>query len=301
MFPTLFYDLIIALVAASIPLFFVELARRRPRVADKKRYGIVSVLLTAVWLIVVYGSFVEPKILTVKTYPIALGATGTRLRIAVISDLHLGAYRHADWTAKIVKRINALRPDAVVLAGDFVATEAGTAGFAPLRDLETRFGAYAVLGNWDYRIGAIEVRKAIESASVEVLTNESVPLNVDGKTVRLVGLDDLTFGMPDWPAALASVQPGDVVIAAAHNPDAVQRAEHENVDLVVSGHTHCGQVRLPFIGPVPKLPTDLGRRYDCGVFGFGPVKLFITPGVGETGARARLFNPPEISLLDLTL
>lgn len=298
---TLFYDGIIALVTASIPLFFVEIARRWKKIADKRRYRIVAAVLAPVWLTVVYGSFIEPKILTVRSYPLVIGESGKHLRLAVISDLHLGVYRQADWTAKVVKKINALRPDVVVLAGDLVSAPAGLAGLAPLRDLQTRFGVYAVLGNHDYRAGAVDVRKAIESYDVEVLTNESQPIAVDGQLVRLAGLDDLLYGAPDWPAALAARQPGEKIILAVHSPDAVTQAEVEGIDLVVAGHTHCGQVRLPIIGPVPRIPTELGRRYDCGAFAFGQTHIFITPGAGESGARARLFNPPEISLLDITL
>ncbi len=215
---TLFYDSIIALIVAVIPLFFVELWRRWPKIKRRREYEIVSVLLAIVWLVIFYGSFIAPKILTVREYPVSLGRTGKHLRIAVLADFHLGVYRHAEWVARVVKKVNALHPDAVIIAGDSASNPAGLADFAPLRDLESRFGSYAVLGNHDYHVGAVGVRKAIESYNVEVLTNESVPIALDGQIIRLAGLDDIIFGSPDWPAALAARQPGEKVIVAVHNP-----------------------------------------------------------------------------------
>ena len=84
-----------------------------------------------------------------------------------------------------------------------------------------------------------------------------------------------------------------------HNPDPADRAEYNGVDLMISGHTHGGQVRLPFIGPSVPLPTTLGQQYDQGFFPYGKMSLFITSGVGESTVRARLFNPPEIVQLEV--
>ena len=89
------------------------------------------------------------------------------------------------------------------------------------------------------------------------------------------------------------------VILVSHNADIVGRAEKLGIDLVLAGHTHGGQVRLPFFGAVPKIPHRLGNHYDRGLFQFGETKLFITSGLGETGPRARLLVPPEVALLEI--
>jgi predicted MPP superfamily phosphohydrolase len=172
--------------------------------------------------------------------------------------------------------------------------------FKPLRALQSAHGTFAVLGNWDYKVGAVTVRRAVESHKTEVLTNESVVLGPPEAPFRLVGLDDLKYGTPDWEKALSEAQPGETLVVLAHNPDAASEAEVRGLPLVIAGHTHGGQIRLPFIGAVPPLPTKLGRRYDKGVLQLGPVTLFITPGVGESGPRARFFQPPEVSILKLT-
>jgi len=89
-------------------------------------------------------------------------------------------------------------------------------------------------------------------------------------------------------------------ILLVHNPDATPLAETRGIDLVLAGHTHAGQIRLPYIGAVPHLPITIGQQFDKGYFPFGQTRLFITPGVGESTARARFFDPPEISLVTLT-
>lgn len=288
----LLYDGLIALVIASIPLFLIDRTR-------KKKCGILCAVLALVWATVFYGSFIEPKLLATRRYETSIGSSdGNRvLSIAVISDLHLGVYRHGEWTKRVVDQVNALEPDLVILAGDLVSNAAGMKALSPLGGLQSRHGTYAVLGNWDYRIGAVDVRNAIENYGVEVLTDESVIVPAEGTDIRLIGLDDFRYGMPDWDKALADVPSDALSIVAVHNPDFVPAAEVRGIDLVIAGHTHCGQIRLPLIGAVPNLPTHIGRRFDCGVFDYGPTKLFITPGAGESGPRARLFDPPEVSLL----
>jgi len=296
---TLLFDGITAFLLAVIPLYFWDLRGRWPKIPFRGRYVLVGAALALVWITVFYGSFIEPKLLAVRHYATSVGAGGDKMTVAVVSDPHLGVFKGRAWAEKVVRRTNELDPDIIVLAGDFVSNLAGLEDLEPLRGLRAKYGVYAVLGNIDYEIGAVDIRKHIESFGIEVLTNESVRLGDSGHEVRLIGLDDLKFGQPDWEAALAEVPAGALTILAAHNPDAVQRAETEGIDVVVAGHTHGGQICLPFIGPLTRLPTHIGQRFDRGLFDYGPVRLLISPGVGETGARARLFCPPEISVLEV--
>jgi predicted MPP superfamily phosphohydrolase len=299
----LVFDAIIALVMAAVPLYWVLSWRRRKEGRD---FGpdLLGALLTLVWAVVAYGSFVEPRLLVTREHDLPLAAAGESrsrtLTVAVISDLHLGTYRHEEWVRTVVSRVNATNPDLVLLAGDLASNMTGTKEFGPLRDLKSRYGTFAVLGNWDYLTGAVDVRKAIEATGVEVLTNESVAIDVAGRELRLAGLDDVRYGKPDWDAMLAGVPPDAFTVLLVHNPDAAPQAEVRGIPLVIAGHTHAGQIRLPIVGPVPNLPTKLGKDFDRGTFAFGPTRLFITPGVGESGPRARLLAPPEISLLHLT-
>ncbi len=299
MIETLIFDGIIALIVGAVPVYFVaELKRQREHEGNGP--GLFGAVAALVWLVVVYGSFVEPRMLTVRRYGVRIGDGRRALTVALISDTHLGQYRHREWLEEVVRRVNALGPDLVVIDGDIVSNASGIEELAPLADLRGRFGTYAALGNWDYHAGAVDVRKRVESYGVEVLTNESVPIGVDGAEVRLAGLDDVRYGHPDIDAALRDVAPGTPTILLVHNPDAASLAESRGVDLILAGHTHGGQIRLPLLGPVPHMPITIGQQFDRGLFFYGPSRLFITPGVGESGPRARLFDPPEISFLRVT-
>ncbi|HTK04194.1 MAG TPA: metallophosphoesterase [Candidatus Eisenbacteria bacterium] len=299
MIETLVFDSLIAFVVGAVPVYFA-VAVRRQREGKGTGPGILGAVGALVWIVVVYGSFIEPRMLEVRRYDLNIGDGGRTLTVALISDTHLGQYRHEEWLRTVVDRVDALAPDVVLIAGDVVSNAVGIGELGPLRGLKSRYGSYAVLGNWDYQAGAVDARKAIEAQGVEVLTNESVPIAADGGGVRLAGLDDVRYGKPDIDAALAEVPPGTPTILLVHNPDAAPLAESRGINLVLAGHTHAGQVRLPLVGPVPKMPIRIGQQFDKGLFYFGPTRLFITPGVGESGTRARLFNPPEISFLRIT-
>ncbi len=301
---TWLFDGITAFILAVIPLYFIDIRRRvrAYKILSPAPYYFLAALLGILWLVVFYGSFVEPKLLTVKDYAVSFGDSGGRLKIAVVADAHIGVFQHRAWLEQIVRRVNAVQPDLVSLDGDLVVNAAALEELEPLRGLKSRLGNYAVLGNFEYRVGAVEARQRIESLGIEVLTNESLPVRDagGGRPVRLIGLDDFWYGDPDWDKALSEVRPGDLKIVAGHNPDFAPKAEASGIDLLVSGHTHGGQIRLPFIGPLTRLPIVIGQRFDRGLFDFGPLKLFISPGVGESGARARLFCPPEISVLNMS-
>ena len=301
-------DVIIMLVLGVIPLAIVFLCVRAKK-KTKPAPIFLGVALTCVWCVIFWGSFIQPKILTVKPYAIDLD-TGTRtLRIALISDLHLGPYKGAEWSAKVAARINTLSPDLVIIDGDIVTIPAGIDELAPLKNIRAKFGVYAILGNWDYRVGAVDVRKQLGSYGIKMLVNRSVPIDVPidlpsangQKSIRLIGMDDYWFGKPDWKKALAEVPADAVTLVAVHNPDIIGEAELRGIDLVLAGHTHGGQIRLPWIGAVPQISLVYGNRFDHGLFTVGRTRLFITPGVGESGARARLFSTPEISFVTLTL
>lgn len=290
------FDAIIALVVAGVPLW---LAARRG-----KPFGAAQFAAITAWAVVFYGSFIAPRFLSVKNYDIDLrhGAPGAghTMTLAVISDLHLGKYRHPEWLAKVVSAVNAQKPDAVLVAGDLATSEAAEHEFAPLDKLESRYGTYAVLGNWDYKVGAVGVRKAVEGHRTEVLTDESVALGPADAPVVVIGLDDLKYGTPDWDKAFAGLPPDATKIVLAHQPDAASEAEARGADLVIAGHTHGGQVRLPLIGAVGHLPIKIDQHFDQGLFPFGQTQLFITPGVGESGTRARSFRSAEVSILRIT-
>lgn len=310
---TLLYDLLTAIVVFGVPW-------RLWRWWHGKRQAWkwpLAALAALGWAVVVYGSFVAPRVLVVRTVPVNLregghdwipasvGMTKPRtVTVALVSDTHFGYFKGRAWAERLADRIQALQPDAVLFAGDFVSNDAGLEALPAFKSLTAPLGKYAVLGNWDYHIGAVDIRKKLGSAGVKTLVNRAVPLvpasAAGGAGLYLVGLDDLFYGSADWTKATTAVPAGASWIAAVHEPEGALWASHFGARLVLSGHTHGGQVRLPLVGAVATPRSILGRAYDKGLFRFFRTQLFITSGTGETGPRARLFNPPEIVLLEIT-
>ncbi len=273
--------------------------------------GAMSLL---VFFVVFYGSFIEPQFITVTRETIPL-PTPEPLRIAVISDLHVGPYKGARYLHRVVARINALRPDVVLLAGDLVLTGEVTAdtliALEPLAVLAPLIGTYAIMGNHDhgiYRsIGPLRptrdhsdaVAERLSSMNITVLRNTSVTLGSGDNVFAVAGIEDALSGDADIVETFAGIPPGIPTILLSHNPDVILDPAALQADLIVSGHTHGGQIRLPWYGALASLPTHLGKAFDQGMFRLGSgAVLAITRGIGESGPRARLFAPPEILLIE---
>ncbi len=265
------------------------------------------------FLLVVYASFIEPRIIVVTNA--ALTQTlAPRIRIAVVSDMHVGPYKNRKFAARVVERINATLPDIVVIPGDFVFTHtANLYDLAPLKDLHAPLGVFAALGNHDLgeyrsifgkRFAGTNTGDTVEDAltryGVTVLRNAHVTIATPEGTVAVAGIDDMWTGHFDLAAALRDVPQSAYTIFLSHNPSIVDSPESLRANLIVSGHTHGGQLRLPFLGPLPALPTTLGQSFDHGLFPMDEdTSLLITRGIGESSARTRLFAWPEIFVVDI--
>ena len=261
----------------------------------RKRLGVIGVLFALSWAVIFYGSFIEPRFLVVQETPVVLAEEGRELRIAVASDFHVGVYKREDWVARVVKTIQAEAPDLILLPGDFVVGEAPEIRYLePLKDLSAPLGVFAVIGNHDYKEKKeLGVKQALQDLGVTILDNERIALTKDGRDFVLAGVSDI-WNDGDTYRTLAGLEPEETVILVAHNPDAVFSPNSSLADLIIAAHTHGGQIRLPWIGPIPQIPDALGQAFDRGFFpaeGDRP-NLFITSGVSETGPRARLFVPP---------
>ncbi|MFH1142674.1 MAG: metallophosphoesterase [Candidatus Uhrbacteria bacterium] len=281
------------------------LAGRKNKKISSGAYFFISLVfyfLLLAWIIIFYGSIVEPRLITVNEYEVSLSDDAeSSLRVAVITDLHLGPYKKAGWARQVVTQTNQLKPDQVWLVGDYVFDQAVQAEMlSALSDLKAPLGVYAVTGNHDYQDNNIEfVVESLLQKGIKVLRNDSVEIKVESNSFVLAGVDDLWYG-GNLSQTLQDLDSEDPVVLLAHNPDAVlSEVVLEKADLVVSGHTHGGQIRLPWLGAISDIPDLLGRDYDQGLFDYQGINLLISSGLGETGPRARLFNPPEILLLNL--
>lgn len=277
----------------------------------------VIVLASAAWLVIFYGSFIEPQLIITTNQAIKLGASvsaTSTLRAAVLSDFHVGPYKKEPYLRRVVATTMAQHPDIVFILGDNIFDDISYIKYlSPLKDLKAPLGVFAVLGNHDYgEIGYLRgetmetraraVRETLENFDIKVLINQGTKVQAGGKDFYLLGLDEIWTGRASLPKALKNLETIEAPhpsILLAHNADIVREAEKYGIDLVVAGHTHGGQIRLPLIGSVPKIPHRLGNKYDRGLFSFGKTRLFITSGVGESGPRARLFVPPEVAMLEI--
>ena len=246
-----------------------------------------------------------------------LPAAFSGMRIVQLSDIHMDYYTEPFFLRHVVDRVNSIKPDAVFLTGDFVtakgawkhdpdgASRESARGAAwqcagILKTLECK-ALYAVLGNHDFGVGADEVTAALAANGVTVLRNASVPIERSGGRIWLAGLDDPLEGYPDPELAMPSSIGSEPIILLCHAPDyadsLLTHPAGQAVDLMLSGHSHGGQIRLPLLGALVLPP--MGRKYVEGWFRIGQLQLYVNRGIGTVGVPFRLDCPPEITVLTL--
>jgi hypothetical protein len=230
------------------------------------------------------------------------------VRIVQLSDFHYDPYFSIFPLRRAVEMVNPLKPDLVVFTGDFITAPEGrrrrdhtaTSYAEPcvelLRQIKSRLGSYAVLGNHDCsdtdRITAI-----LRNRGITVLANQSAALEQDGKRLWIAGIEDVLGGDPDLDVALARIPPTEPVILLAHEPDYALTAATKAVDLQLSGHSHGGQIRFPFTGPL-WLPA-MARLFPMGLRKVGKLTLYTNVGLGTINIPVRWNCPPEITLFTL--
>ncbi len=227
------------------------------------------------------------------------------MRIVQVSDFHYDEYTEAYFLREMVEKINRLRPDMVVLTGDFVSWGPLPRSFARrcapvcaaiLSGIECPL-RYASLGNHDYVVGAQYVAGPLKEHGIPVLINAAVALEREGQRVWLAGLGSVCEHQAFPDRAIPRAAAKEPTILLAHEPDILPDMARYNVDLMLSGHTHGGQVRIPFV-PLFALP-EYGRRYIEGLFRWGPTQLYVNRGIGAVGVPFRFRCPPEITVITL--
>jgi len=225
-----------------------------------------------------------------------------------VTDLHLTG--EADHPARgVPDLLKGVQCDLTVYTGDIVEDEAGREALPPLlHALRPREAAFAVLGNHDhyrYRHESGEgprqndlgpLLHAMETAGVEILVNTNRRLYNDGLCV--VGVDDPALGRDDLDRAFVGVGPAEATLLLAHSPDVLVRLGDHHPGLLLAGHTHGGQLRLPGLGPIGSISV-LPRRYAMGLYVYEGVQTYVSRGIGTSGARARLNCPPEVTVITL--
>lgn len=221
------------------------------------------------------------------------------LRVVQISDIHHGLFLPKEWLSEAVRQANRLNPDIIALTGDFVTYSRRNIGPAAelLGRLRARYGVYAVLGNHDFRVDADAITLALRRQRIDVLRNRHVTLWFGGESIYLAGVDDYGYGA-DLRRAMRGVSREAATILLAHNPRVIHLASRHNVSLVLSGHTHGGQVNLPLLGTVyGRSPERL--RYKIGWDRMGATQIYVSRGIGTIVLPWRVRCPAEISHLEL--
>lgn len=277
--------------------------------------GFLIACLVAIYLLVFWGSFIESRRLVVRETAVDLKTTAKheQIKIVFLSDFHLGPYKKTFFVKQIVKRVIAQKPDIVLLGGDYILGGDGSNAkyLAPLKDLSDRYPVYAVTGNHEYHLAdendphmldrTATLRALFEKSNIKILENKTAVINIAGNKFNLTGLPEIWTHKANFQIASINQDPRLPSILLVHNPEIILNENTEKYELIVAGHTHGGQIRLPFIGSLAPLPTKLGRYFDQGLFPTKNGYLYISSGLGESGARARLFDPPEITILHIDL
>lgn len=256
-----------------------------------------------------WAFFWEPSRLTEKQYTLDLPgwpAKCSPYRVAVVSDIHAGApYVGLEKIDLMVSMILKQKPDMVLLPGDFVIQEVLGGNFiAPeqlaqhLKPLLAQTKLYAVLGNHDAWLDSTRVQAAFENTGIAVLEDRAIPVTKNERQFWLVGLGDYTEGKLQYQEAFSMVPANAATLVFTHNPDVFPDVGKNRFSLLIAGHTHGGQVKLPFIGRAV-VPSKYGERYAIGHVEENNRHLFVTPGIGTSILPVRFGVPPEISYLRL--
>jgi uncharacterized protein len=247
------------------------------------------------------AALTEPYMLTVEHQPIILRKLPKEFdgfRIVQLSDVHHGPFSSKEQIERAVDTANRLRPDIIALTGDYISRERHYA--APCAEmlgrLEAKHGVYAVLGNHDHWTDAALITDLFRAEGITVLINQGMHFEYRGASFWLAGVDDTMVGLEDIPLALAGARKDEMKLLLAHNPIVLRRAARAGVDLVLSGHTHGGQVALRSERSASGRPR---RRLLKGLGRQGNTQIYVTRGLGTVILPIRYGCPPEVSLLEL--
>ena len=257
----------------------------------------IHILAAAGILCFLYGFLIEPYQVEVKRVEIESGKLSrASLRIVQISDLHTDPKGVNE--KKVIKMVNALKPDIIVFTGDTLSIPKALPVFKKtLKSLKANIGKYAVTGNVDY--WALRGLNLFGGTDFNVLDGKIARINKDGDTFFISGLNFEHGGY--WFPVLKNVPWGYYSIFLYHKPDLIEEMKGANVDLYLAGHTHGGQVALPFYGAIITL-SKYGKRYEAGEYKVGNTILYVNRGIGTEGKfgfRVRFLVKPEITVFDI--
>ncbi|MBI5680239.1 MAG: metallophosphoesterase [Methanobacterium sp.] len=256
---------------------------------------IIIVSLLAYSLIEPY--FIETKDVVIESNQIPAEFDGTK--IVFLSDIHCGSWPFFDEqrTENLVNQVNALNPDLIVLGGDYVSDDSQYINpcFLKLSKLKAPLGVYGILGNNDPKNESIN---AMKIANITYIDNKGIWIEKNNSKIRLGGVGDYITDDPAEEPTINNVSVNDFVMLLSHNPDFFPKVDKSKVDLVLSGHTHGGQIT--FFGLwAPITHSEYGNKYMNGLKKEDNATLIVSNGIGTIILPARFFAKPQIILIEL--
>jgi predicted MPP superfamily phosphohydrolase len=265
--------------------------------------GLAATPLIAVSATSAYARLIEPYHYEVSETDIFLSDLPERFegfRITQLTDIHHSRIVGIDEVRRTVDLANSTKPDLIALTGDY--TTSYRRYIEPcaeaLGSLNAPEGVWAVLGNHDHYTDPELTRRALEHNRIAVLNNANTTLRRGSDVLQLSGIDDWSWAGTNWPRAMYGLDQKRPTVLLSHQPRVLDFAETEKIGLIISGHTHGGQIDLPLIGPPARFATA-ELKYPQGLFRRGDTQLYVSRGTGVIGLPLRLGVRPEIAVLRL--
>jgi len=270
----------------------------------KKILSVLSILMTILIMIYIYARFIEPELLTVRYETINTDYIKKEgIKILQFSDTHISEYFDIDDLNNAIDKINEENPDIVVFTGDLIDQFNNYENKDNIHEIWEALGSinapikYAVYGNHDYGGGAEKVYKEImEKSGFKLLINEKEEL--PQYNINFIGMDDSIFGEYE-PAVISGHMDKDMYnIVLSHEPDVADKLLEYSIDLLLAGHSHGGQVNLPFANYLP----SLGEKYVRGFYDFDnfrQTKVYVNIGLGTSTIPMRFMAAPELTVITL--
>lgn len=241
----------------------------------------------------------EPQALQVEKMPLSSNLPGGRVRLVQVSDLHLSSFN--SYFAKVARQVADLQPDLIVLTGDYLEEERNIRGVLSfLKELKATHGIYAVQGNWEYwsRLEGENLRRHFAGIGVKLLINERADIEINGRAISVFGLD-YPSPIDQLQRLLQEVDPQRFNLLLSHVPAFAHEQLNKHINLILSGHTHGGQIRLPFLPPL-YLPRYSGR-FVAGLYQVSQhrIPLYVSRGIGTSVLPLRFLCRPEIGFFEL--
>ena len=265
--------------------------------------GLVATPLVAVSATAAYARLMEPynyRISQTDIYIRDLPSTFENFRITQLTDIHHSRILGLDEIRRVVNLAQQTKPDMFVLTGDYSTSYRRY--IEPCADvlsaLSAPEGVWAVLGNHDHYTDPELTTRALQRNHIAVLNNANTTLRRGSDAIQLSGIDDWTWNGTDWVKAFAGLKPNTPTILLSHQPTVLDFEQTKDVSLILSGHTHGGQLKFPLLGAPASLFTR-DMRYARGLFRRGETQLYVSTGTGVIGLPVRFGVRPEIAVLRL--